>query len=116
MLGLLFATALLSGCTAARTSMTTGSVAIDGMSARTAREIARVHGMLGKAPLPSEMRRSLQPGSPLPAGVVFHAIPAGMIAALPMVEGHEWRAAGIDLLLIDSDAMVVVDILRGPLR
>ena len=116
LLSALLATAVLSSCSASRTSMTTGSVTVGGMSARTARDLARVHGMLGKLALSPEMRRNLQPGSPLPEGIVFHDMPAGMVNALPKVEGHEWRAAGIDLVLVDTNTRVVADILRGPLR
>lgn len=107
---------VLGGCSAARTSATTGSVLVGGLSARTARDIARVNGMLGLAPLAPDLRRSLQPGSVLPANLGFHDMPAQMRARLPAVPGHEWRIAGIDLLLVDSNTMVVADILRGPFR
>lgn len=106
----------MGGCSAARTSATTGSVLVGGLSARTVRDIARVNGMLGLAPLSSTARRNLQPGSALPQNLVYHAIPAPMLARLPAVEGHEWRIAGIDLLLVDSSTMIVADILRGPFR
>jgi len=107
---------VLSACEGTRTPATTGSVLVGGLSARTVRDIARVNNMLGLRPLPPEMRRSLQPGQALPPNVVDHEMPANMRARLPAVAGHEWRIAGIDLLLVDSSTMQVADILRGPFR
>lgn len=115
-LGILLASTVLYGCGATRTPATTGSVLVGGLSARTVRDIARVNDMLGLRPLPPEMRRSLQPGQALPPNVVYHEMPANMRARLPAVDGHEWRIAGIDLLLVDSSTMQVADILRGPFR
>lgn len=105
-----------SGCAAQRTPITEGSVLVGGISARTARELARANNMIAQRPLPPATRRSLARGQALPPGVVFHTMPERMIEGLPEVDGHEWRAAGIDLLLLDTRTLVVVDILRGPLR
>ena len=109
-------TLLLCACEGARTPATTGSVLVGGLSARTVRDIARVNNMLGLRPLPPEVRRSLQPGAALPPNVVYHDMPANMRARLPVIDGHEWRIAGIDLLLVDTGTMQVADILRGPFR
>ncbi|MDY6984292.1 MAG: hypothetical protein SV422_14495, partial [Pseudomonadota bacterium] len=109
-------TLVLAACEGTRTPATTGSVLVGGLSARTVRDIARVNNMLGLRPLPPEMRRSLQPGQALPQNIVYHEMPANMRARLPVVDGHEWRIAGIDLLLVDSGTMQVADILRGPFR
>jgi hypothetical protein len=106
----------LAGCAAERVSSTTGSVVVAGISVRAAREHARLHGLVSRRALPAQYRRLLQEGQPLPAEVPLFELPTDFVARLPAVEGHEWKAAGTDLLLVDRSTQVIASILRGPLR
>jgi hypothetical protein len=116
LLAALMGVLVLPACEASRTQATTGSVLVGGLSARTVRDIARVNNMLGLRALPPEVRRSLQPGAAVPSSLVYHDMPPNMRALLPAIDGHEWRIAGIDLLLVDTSTMQIADILRGPFR
>jgi hypothetical protein len=106
----------LTGCAAERIASTTGSVVVADISARAAREHARTRGLINKQPLPAHLRRLLQEQQLLPANVPLLMLPKGFVDALPVVAGHEWLAAGTDLLLVNTETRIITNILRGPLR
>ena len=111
-----FAFAALTGCATERLSSTTGSIVVEGISARSARELARTRGLINRKQLPANLRRLMQEGQPLPAAVPVQELPASFTGELPMVAAHEWRAAGSDLVLVNTQTGVIARILRGPLR
>lgn len=106
----------LTGCSATRLSANTGSILVEGMSAQSARELARTRGLIDRKQLPANLRRKLQEGQPLPADVPVVDLPADYTKALPQVAAHSWQAAGTDLLLVNNETKVIARILRGPLR
>jgi hypothetical protein len=111
-----FAFVALTGCATERLSSTTGSIVVEGISARSARELARTRGLINRKQLPANLRRLMQEGQPLPDSVPVQELPASFTGELPAVAAHEWRAAGTDLLLVNTQTRVIARILRGPLR
>ena len=110
--GLAVAGAGCSGVSGTRSDNTV----VAGMSARAARELARVNDRLNQRPLTPAARLSLQKGEVVPQNIPLLTLPERMLQGLPEVDGHEWYAAGIDLLLIETDTQILAEILRGPLR
>ena len=111
-----FSLLALSGCANERLSSTTGSIVVEGISVRSARELARTRGLINRKQLPANLRRQMQEGQALPTSVPVQELPANFTEALPVVAGHEWRSAGTDLLLVNTQTRVIARILRGPLR
>ena len=83
-----------------------------GISFGDARQVAVRHGMTGAKPLPPGIRKNLARGKPLPPGIAKSRMPAPFVADLPRHDGHEWRQAGGDLVLVASGTLVIQDILE----
>jgi len=87
------------------------SVAVT-ISVGEARALAVRHQLTGMRALPPGIRRNLARGKPLPPGIARQVVPQGMRVDLPVIEGHEWRIAGRDLILIALGTLVVAEILE----
>jgi hypothetical protein len=118
---------VLVGCTTpAGRSQTTGTVGVQtgprgttvsaGITVGQARELAVANRMTGYGGLPPGIRRNLARGKPLPPGIARRNMTDGMLRGLPVVQGHEWRVAGTDLVLIALGTLLVVEILQDVFR
>jgi hypothetical protein len=81
------------------------------ISAGQARALAVRYNLTGYRALPPGIQRRLARGKPLPPGIARRVVPGSMLGSLPVVEGHEWRVAGTDLLLIALGTLIVVEVL-----
>lgn len=88
-------------------------LALAGISALTARNLALNVGSVGYAPLPPGIAKNLARGKPLPPGIAKKAVPASMLGQLPYHPGYEWQIAGSDLILIGIGTAIVADVLRN---
>ncbi len=88
-------------------------LALAGISALTARNLALNVGSVGYAPLPPGIAKNLARGKPLPPGIAKKAVPASMLGQLPYHPGYEWQIAGADLILIGIGTAIVADVLRN---
>ena len=82
------------------------------ITAGEARRIAVELGLTGYRPLPPGIARNLARGKPLPPGIARRYPAQSMLARLPVIEGHEWRVTGTDLVLIAIGTAIVVEILE----
>ena len=87
-----------------------------GISSREARELAHRYGAEGYKPLPPGIRKNLARGKPLPPGIERTRMPSNFISQLPSHPGHEWRAVGTDLLLVQAGTELVADVLQDVFR
>lgn len=93
-----------------------GTTVTAGITVGQARELALANRLTGFAGLPPGIQRNLARGRPLPPGIARRALPDAMLRGLPAVQGHEWRAAGTDLVLVAIGTLVVAEILREVFR
>lgn len=93
-----------------------GTTVTAGITVGQARELAVAQRMTGLDGLPPGIRKNLARGKPLPPGIARRNLPDGMLSGLPVVQGHEWRMAGTDLVLIALGTLVVVEILQDVFR
>lgn len=77
------------------------------------RRIALANNLTGYDSLPPGIRKNLARGKPLPPGIAKRAVPSPLLRELPVIEGHEWRISGTDLVLVALGTLVVVEILEG---
>lgn len=104
---------LIMGISPVSRSQTTVTV---GISVSQARELAVAQRMTGLSGLPPGIRRNLARGKPLPPGIARRNLPDGMVRGLPVVQGHEWRVAGTDLVLVALGTLIVAEILQDVFR
>ena len=82
------------------------------ITAGDARDLARNFGVTAQKPLPPGIRKQLARGKPLPPGIArSRGIPQAMAESLPHYDGHEWRRAGSDLVLVALATNVLTEIL-----
>lgn len=101
---------------------TTGTVVLqsDGRNTRVgaiitvgdARRLAVAHHLTGYRGLPPGIARNLARGKRLPPGIAKRYVPDSMLRSLPARDGHEWRIAGRDLLLVALGTQLVVELLK----
>jgi|GEM_PF-3397892 hypothetical protein len=101
---------------------TTGTVVLqsDGRGTRVgatitvadARRLAVANRLTGYRDLPPGIARNLARGKPLPPGIAKRYVPDSMLRSLPVRDGHEWRIAGRDLLLVALGTLLVVEVLE----
>jgi hypothetical protein len=96
------------GTVIGRQGAATASVTI---TVEEARGLAVRHGLTGYRSLPPGIQRNLARGKRLPPGLERRGVPGGMLDQLPRVDGHEWRVAGRDLILVAIGTLIVVEIL-----
>jgi hypothetical protein len=77
-----------------------------------ARRLAVANNLTGYRALPPGIARNHARGKSLPPGINRRLVPGNMRGKLPQIEGHEWRIAGKDLILVALATAVVVEILR----
>ena len=93
-----------------------GTTVSAGITVGQARELAVAHRLTGFARLPPGIQRNLARGRPLPPGIARRALPDAMMRSLPAIQGHEWRVAGTDLVLVAIGTLVVAEILDEVFR
>lgn len=82
------------------------------ITAGDARDLAKNFGLTAQKPLPPGIRKQLARGKPLPPGIArSRGIPQSMAESLPHYDGHEWRRAGSDLVLVALATNVLTEIL-----
>ena len=84
-----------------------------GISFGDARQLATHYKLTGSKPLPPGISKNLARGKPLPPGIAKTRMPDSFIRNLPEHEGHIWRQAGIDLVLVVAGSLIISDILEG---
>jgi len=84
-----------------------------GISFGDARQLATHYKLTGSKPLPPGIRKNLARGKPLPPGIAKTRMPDSFTRNLPEHEGHVWRQAGIDLVLVVAGSLIISDILEG---
>ena len=77
-----------------------------------ARRIAVQNGLTGYKALPPGIQRNLARGKRIPPGIERRMVPGGMLNQLPVIEGHEWRVAGSDLILVAIATLIVAQVLN----
>lgn len=82
------------------------------ITAAEARRLAIANGLTGYKSLPPGIAKNLARGKPLPPGIARTRVPAGMLASLPRIDGHEWQISGRDLILIAIGTLIVVEVLQ----
>jgi len=116
---------LMSGCESIRmpgnTPPVSGGVSVEsgprgttvsaGISVGEARRLAVANGLTGYRALPPGIARNLERGKTIPPGINRRLVPGSMLGELPRVNGHEWRIAGNDLVLVALATAVIVEIL-----
>lgn len=86
------------------------------ISSREARRLAENAGAKGYKSLPPGIRKNLARGKPLPPGIQRTRMPDTFVSQLPHHPGHEWRAVGTDLLLMQQGTELVADVLQDVFR
>ena len=81
-----------------------------------ARRLAVANGLTGYRGLPPGIARNLARGKRIPPGINRRLVPGSMRGNLPRIDGHEWRVAGTDLILVALATAVVVEILEDVFR
>lgn len=92
------------------------NLAIAGITAIAAHNLATNYGVVGYAPLPPGIAKNLARGKPLPPGIAKKYPPNAMLSQLPYHPGYEWRVAGSDLILVAIGSAIVADVLRNVFR
>jgi hypothetical protein len=82
------------------------------ITASEARRLAVANNLTGYRALPPGIQRNLARGKRLPPGIARQMVPGGMLGSLPVVEGHEWRISGTDLVLIAIGTLIVVEVFK----
>jgi hypothetical protein len=89
-----------------------GTTVSAGITVGEARRLAVANNLTGYRALPPGIARNLARGKAIPPGINRRLVPGNMRGQLPQVDGHEWRIAGKDLILVALATAVVVEIFR----